>query len=155
MDRDAALKALGLSPKAKPDEIEAAYRKRADALKRDVLAAARPDEIARHREALRALVRQRDAAFGDKRPPPAELGISVRRLVATLRDTKVGALDRDTAKRFFGLAPSAPDADVRAAYELRKRALVRRYARAAQQAEVSAIRRAQGKLRTLRNFALS
>jgi hypothetical protein len=155
MDREAALKALGLSPKAQPDEIEAAYRKRADALKRNILASIKPSEIARHREALRALVRVRDAAFGDKRPPPAKLEISVRQLVATLRETSVGALDRDTARRFFGLEAKASDDDVLAAYELRKRALVRRFARAAQPAEVSAIRRAQGKLRTLRNFALS
>ena len=155
MDREAALEELGLSPKARPDEIEAAYRERADALKRDVLAATKPDVIARHREALRALVRQRDAALGDKRPPPPKLGISVRQLVATLRETKVDALDRDTARRFFGLAPKTSDDEVRAAYELRKRALVRRYTRATKPAEVSAIRRAQGKLRTLRNFALS
>lgn len=155
MDREAALRALGLSPRAQPDEIEAAYRKRADALKREVLTATQPEVIARHREELRTLVRRRDAALGSERAPsPDELGISVRQLVTMLGETKVLDLDRDGARRFLGLEPTVSDAEVDLAYELRKRALIRRYARVKAPGEVSAIRRAQGKLRTIRNFAL-
>lgn len=155
MERSKALEALGLTSRATPGEIDVAYRRRAGKLKHAVLRAVEPEEIARRREELRLLVRLRDIALGSERPPPAKLDVSVRHLVDSLRRTTVHELDREAARRFFGLEPTATDDDVQAAYALRKRALVRRYARVGEAREVGAIRRAQGKLRTIRNLAVA
>lgn len=157
MDRDHALTLLGLPADASAREVELAYKTRSRALKLQVLGAPRSDVKDRNLEALRRLVHARDAALGRNgdRGGRRLVGISGRRLVQMMRETKAALLDREQARAFFELPADAPNEEVLEAYRVRSRALVQRFALAHDDEEMANIRRARSKLRTIRNFALA
>jgi len=157
MDRDTGLKALGLSPGAGETEIERAYRVRSLSTKTLLLGSMRAEEKDRHRRELRKLVRVRDVALGrpERRNWRGErLGVGGRRLIDLLDRTSPDRLDARMARAFFGLPPDASEDEVRAAYGVRSRALVRAFANAESDEDLAHIRRLRAKLRTIRNFAL-
>jgi hypothetical protein len=158
MDRDEGLRLLGLAGGAGNAEIDQAYRHRALALKTQILCAERAVLKDQHRESLRQLVLARDAALG--RPPRTSwamepLGLSGRRLMRKLSRTEMDKLDDRGARAFLGLSSQAQSTEVRDAYELRRRALIRTFVNAHDDEELAHARRARMKLRTIRNFALA
>ena len=157
MDRDAGMRALGLEPGAGKKLIQRAYKARSRALKGQILSAAHTDEIRRGRRQLRELVCTREIAMGHE--PPREwqggrLGLSGSRLVERLSDAHARDLDRRSARVFFDVPLNAKSKQVKNAYRLHSRALVRSYVRASDDAELKRIRRARAKLRTIRNYAI-
>jgi hypothetical protein len=158
VDKDQGLRVLGVSPKAGTLEIERAYKTRSRAVKTLLLGAVRAAEKERYRFSLRELVRGRDVALG-RRPRDQwqadPLGVSARRLIDLLHRTEVKRLDPARARAFFGLSPLASRAAVMDTYRIHARALVRAFANADSDEALHAVRRARGKLRTIRNFALA
>jgi len=158
MDHDEGLRLLGLARGAAADEIHEAYRYRATVLKTRILNAERTVLLDQHRESLRQLVLARDAALGlpARRTWKAEpLGMSGQRLMRKLTKTQMDKLDDRGARAFLGLSPQAENDQVRDAYQLRRRALIRTFVTAHDDEELAHVRRARMKLRTIRNFALA
>jgi hypothetical protein len=158
MNRNSGLRMLGLPERASERDIERTYRSRVLPVKQHILGARRAVDVTHHRDELRRLVAARDAAIG--REPRSDwrgehLGVSATRLLDLLDRTNVSSLDRRVACAFFKLPAGATRKDVIAAYAARKRALIRQFANAREDEELSAIRRARSKLRTIRNFALA
>ena len=158
MERDEALRLLGLAGGDGATEIHRAYAYRSSALKPRILCAERAVFKDQHRESLRQLVLARDAALGlpARRAWTAEpLGLSGRRLVRKLTSTEMDNLDDQGARAFLGVSSQAQNAQVRDAYQLRRRALIRTFVSAHDDDELAHVRRARMKLRTIRNFALA
>jgi len=158
MDRDEGLRLLGLARGVTDAEIHEAYRYRASTLKTRILNAEHTVLLDQHRESLRQLVRARDAALGlsVRRTWTMEpLGMSGRRLIRKLTGTQMDNLDDRGARAFLGLSPQAEDTQVRDAYQLRRRALIRTFVTAHDDEQLAHVRRARMKLRTIRNFALA
>jgi len=158
MDRDEGLRLLGLAADAGTAEIHQAYSYRSSALKGRILSAERAVLKDQHRATLRQLVLARDAALGlpPRRAWTVEpLGLSGQRLMRKLINTQMDKLDDRGARAFLGLSPQAQNAQVRDAYQLRKRALIRTFVTAHDDEELAHARRARMKLRTIRNFALA
>ena len=158
VNRDNGLRVLGLGDQAGIREIERAYKTRARAVKTLLLGARRAADKDRYRSSLRELVRGRDAALGlvPRRDWHAErVALRGARLLDMLRRALVERLHAGAARGFFGLPPIASRAAVLDAYRLHSRALVRAFANARSDDELVAVRRARGKLRTIRNFALA
>jgi hypothetical protein len=158
MTRDEGLRLLGLAGGAGSTDIQQAYHYRASALKTQILNAERTVLLDQHREGLRQLVRARDAALGlpARRTWTVEpLGMSGQRLMRKLTSTPMDKLDDRGARAFLGLPPQAQDDQVRDAYQLRRRALIRSFVTAHDDEELAHVRRARMKLRTIRNFALA
>jgi hypothetical protein len=158
MDRDEGLRLLGLAGGAASTDINQAYRDRASALKTQILNAEHTVLLDQHRESLRQLVLARDAALG--LPPRRNwavepLGMSGLRLMRKLTGTPMDSLDDRGARAFLGLSPQAQRDQVQAAYQLRRRALIRTFVSADDDEELAHVRRARMKLRTIRNFALA
>lgn len=157
MDQQTSLKELGLGPEASPEEIERSYKTRSRALKSLILSSRRAELKEQHRDELRHLVLCRATALGE--PPPGDwhadqFRISSTRLLARLRETGLHDLNRRTAREFLGVPAKAKRKQVMRSYREHQRALIRRFARARDDSELAVIRRARGKLRTIRNFAL-
>jgi len=158
MTRDEGLRLLGLARGVTADEIHEAYHYRAATLKTRILNAEHTVLVDQHREGLRQLVRARDAALGlpARRAWTVEpLGMSGQRLMRKLTNTPMDNLDDRGARAFLGLSPQAQDDQVRDAYQLRRRALIRSFVTAHDDEELAHVRRARMKLRTIRNFALA
>jgi hypothetical protein len=158
MDRDEGLRLLGLAGGAGSAEVHQAYRYRAAALKTRILNAEHTVLLDQHRESLRQMVLARDAALGlpPRRSWAAEpLGMSGRRLMRKLINTQMDKLDDRGPRALLGLSPPAQNAQVRDAYQLRRRALIRKFVSAHDDEELAHVRRARMKLRTIRNFALA
>ena len=158
MDRDEGLRLLGLDGSSRDAEIHRAYTYRSSTLKGRILCAERAVLKDQHRETLRRLVLARDAALGlpPRRAWTAEpLPLSGRRLMRKLVNTQMDQLDDRGARAFLGLSAQAPNAQVRDAYQLRRRALIRTFVAAHDDEELAHARRARMKLRTIRNFALA
>ena len=81
--------------------------------------------------------------------------MSGRRLMRKLIRTQMDTLDDRGARAFLGLSPQAQNDQVRDAYQLRKRVLIRTFVTAHDDEELAHVRRARMKLRTIRNFALA
>jgi len=157
MNQQAVYDGLGLPVGAGPEEIRAAYASLSRPLKAMILSSTNATTKERHRSALRELVRCRDLALGIRAPDDwraGRYGERSRPILARLEVTQTTGLDAIRARAFFGLAPNAAIEDVERAYEERKRALIRRFAGARDDAELQAARRARTKLKTIRNFAL-
>jgi len=158
MDRDEGLRLLGLAADAGSAEIHQAYSYRSSATKDRILCAERAVLKDEHCETLRQLVLARDAALG---LPPRQawtaepLGLSGQRLMRKIINTQMDQLDDQGARAFLGLSPQAQNAQVRDAYQLRRRALIRTFVAAHDDEELAHARRARMKLRTIRNFALA
>jgi hypothetical protein len=158
MDRDQGLRLLGLAAGAGSAEIHQAYGYRSSALKNQILCAERAVLKDQHRESLRQLVMARDAALGlpPRRSWASEpLPMSGKRLMRKLIRTQMDSLDDRGARAFLGLSPQAQNDQVRDAYQLRKRVLIRTFVTAHDDEELAHVRRARMKLRTIRNFALA
>jgi hypothetical protein len=157
MDQHAVFDELGLPVGAGPEEVREAYASLSRPLKAMILSATSAATKERHRASLRDLVRSRDLALGI-RPPEGwragRYGERSRPVLARLEVTPTAGLDAIRARAFFGLKPNASAEEVERAYEERKRALIRRFAVARDDAELQAARRARNKLKTIRNFAL-
>jgi hypothetical protein len=158
MDRDEGLRLLGLAGGAGSNDVQQAYHYRASALKTQILNAEHTALLDQHRESLRQLVLARDAALGRperKNWAVEPLGMSGRRLMRKLIGTQMDNLDDRGARAFLGLSPQAQNAQVRDAYQLRRRVLIRTFVTAHDDEELAHARRARMKLRTIRNFALA
>jgi len=159
VDRANALEFLGLAPGANAEQIEKAYKNLSRPLKLRLLRSTDAGVKQHHRDALRELVCIRAAALGET--PPSrwrtrdKLGISTTRLIAALDRASPELMDRVGARAWLQVGPQPDDEEILAAYELRSRALKRRYARSADGREMTLIIRARKKLRAVRDLALS
>ena len=157
MTQQEGLRSLGLDNGATATEIALAYRSRSLPLKTQILSAPRAMLKERYRDDLRDLVTARQAALGRKLAEgwtgPA-IGINAERLGDALSAIPADGLNAEKARAFLGLPKRATKAQVLAAYSIRARALIRRFAAASDDYELATVRRARLKLRTVRNFAL-
>jgi len=130
MDRERALRWLGLSANATPDEIEAEYRRHSHPLKRSLVQAKTLEERESTRAELKYMIEVRDTALG---PEEAKARRERRRSKRISdwwtpdMDVPTGIKDRRTAARFFG--KRTPDA-IRGIFFQRSRELKRRVAHA-------------------------
>ena len=157
MDQQAVYDGLGLPVGAGPEEVREAYASLSRPLKAMILSSTSAATKERHRASLRELVRCRDQALGIPAPDDwraGRYGERSRPILARLEVTQTAELDAIRARAFFGLKPNASAEEVECAYEERKRALIRRFAVARDDAELQAARRARNKLKTIRNFAI-
>ncbi len=158
MDREHAVKRLDAPLDASPKDIQRAYKRLCRPLKVRLLRATVAEEKEQIRAELRELVQARDAALG--RPMRSDwaaqthLGFSGKRVLDVLSRTEPAQLDRGAACSFFDLAPDASNDDVRAAYRVRSRALVRCLANTHDDTELSTAHEARAKLRLIRDHAL-
>jgi len=158
MDLQTSLTELGLPTDARPAEIENAYKARSRTLKRLILSTERAGLKEERRDELRRLVVCRATALGQSQPRDwhqHRYRISAPRLMRRLSKLSVNSLAPVRALAFFGLPPEASRETTLRVYEVHKRALIRRLAIAETDPELTAVRRARRKLRTIRNFALA
>ena len=157
MEQQAALERLDLPAGSEADEVLQVYRARSRLLKELILSSTTASEKEGYRSNLRYLIQCRDAALGEgaQTPRPRERTDSaVRLILENLKTSPTGRLDREGALALLALPPGADRVSVEKAYGARQRALIRRFARARTDEEMSAIRRARNKLRRIRTIAL-
>ena len=157
MNYQTALEVLGLGPGAGPERVVASYRELAAPLKRTLLNSTGAERKRAARDALRKLVCAREVARG--RPPPANwrgksVGISTETLCTQLADCDPLFLDPTAARQLFGLEPDCTADQVHDAFLVRRRALMRRFARSTIKAEMDAIRDYAARLRLVRDLAM-
>jgi hypothetical protein len=157
MNYRTALEVLGLGPGVGPERVLAVYRELAAPLKRTLLGTFAAERKREARDALRRLVCAREVARG--RPPPTNwrgpsIGISTDALCEQLAEHDPLFLDPPAARALLGLDPDCSVEQVHEAFLIRRRALMRRFARTGVEAEAKLIRDYAARLRLVRDLAM-
>jgi len=157
MDHETAMRELGLPGDANVAQIQKAYKEKSRTLKALMTNALRAEQKEEYRRHLRHIFCCRIVALG--REPPEDwtvdrFPISSTSLMSRLGTVSSRGLDRKTARAFLGLPRDATQTSILGAYSLRSRVLIRRLARAREDAELAQVHRSRNALRDVRDLAL-